>query len=514
MGIMEDQLDDKNYNLVFKKQEALDRAAIISIADSNGKITYVNSLFSIISGYSADELLGNDHRILNSGYHSKEFFEDFWKTIQSGKIWRGEVKNKKKSGEFYWVYASVVPVFDQSTGGIFEYVSVRFDISDQKITEESFVHEQEKNIHLSRMTEISAISAGLSHEINNPLTIAQGRLKTLKRKVFDQFLHLDQEFNSDFIKIEESLERISKIIKSTRSFSTSSESTVVYACSVSEILDNVRLLFEESVKDYGIKLEINCQANLVLCNPIHLEQVFINLLNNSIYEVKNLHDRWINISAIEQENYIDFAVVDSGEALGSYLVEKIMVPFFTTKPFGNGVGLGLSANKRLIEFYYGTFTYDSNNKNVCFRFCLPKNELGILKLLNIESVKKAHLEWKAKLLNEILNKQKILDSAVVANCDICKLGLWISKSKPSFSKFENFHKLINTHKVFHKEAGAILDNIQSNNFSQTCLESLRDINSPFNQFSKDIIIYLDLLEYEIHEYVIAQNNVNQDETKT
>jgi hypothetical protein len=276
----------------------------------------------------------------------------------------------------------------------------------------------------------------------------------------------------------------------------------------------VRLLFEESVKDYGIKLEINCQANLVLCNPIHLEQVFINLLNNSIYEVKNLHDRWISISAIEQENYIDFSVVDSGEALGSYLVEKIMVPFFTTKPFGNGVGLGLSANKRLIEFYYGTFTYDTNNKNVCFRFCIPKNELGVLKLLNIESVKKAHLEWKARLLNEILNKQKALDSAVVANSDICKVGLWISKSKPSFSKFENFCKLIDTHKKFHKEAGEILDIIQGNNQRKTCIDSINNVNSQFNQLSKDVIIYLDLLEYEIHEYVIAQNNVKQYETKT
>jgi PAS domain S-box-containing protein len=110
---------------------ALNKYAIVAKTDRHGVITYVNDVFVDISGYSKHELIGQNHRILNSGNHSKAFFIDMWKTISSGKQWRGEIKNKKKDGSFYWVDTTITPSFG-ITGEISEYIGIRYDISERK----------------------------------------------------------------------------------------------------------------------------------------------------------------------------------------------------------------------------------------------------------------------------------------------------------------------------------------------------------------------------------------------
>ncbi len=179
--------------------DLLDRQSIVAITDKRGKIIYANKKFCAISGYERDELIGADHRIINSGYHQKSFFIELWKKIASGKIWRGEIKNRSKNGSYYWVDTIIIPEFDDENR-ILHYYSIRFDITERK------KKERELNIHKEELDHIRLLQ---SHEIRRPVANICGLLDLLDASSLSSSnLEIYNKIKESMMELDESIKEI------------------------------------------------------------------------------------------------------------------------------------------------------------------------------------------------------------------------------------------------------------------------------------------------------------------
>lgn len=184
-------------------KEIIDLNAICSVTDPEGKIIYVNDKFCEISKYSREELLGQDHRIVNSNYHPSSMFKELWETIKSGKVWRSDVKSKAKDGTFFWLDSTIVPIHNDN-GVITEYFSLRTPIDDRKRIEEEqkeYVKNLEKMLYM------------VSHEVRHPVSQILGIVQILQ-----DYSNVDEECKELISSLKVSAEDLDIFIKRLSSF--------------------------------------------------------------------------------------------------------------------------------------------------------------------------------------------------------------------------------------------------------------------------------------------------------
>ena len=351
---------------------AIDKASIFTIVDRKGKITYINDQFSKISEFSEEELLGSDHRIINSGYHDQKFFEDLWKTISIGKIWRGEIKNKTKYGKYYWVDTTIVPFIDED-GRPYEYIAIRNDITEKKIAEEELEAKRATLVYSEKMASLGLLSSGIAHELGNPLGALRGRMEMLKDQVESGGLNEESVLKTSETVIS-LVDRMSKIIKGLSSYARDGSADPMQKVSIKKLLEHILDFCEGSISRQNVKLSIDRfdEDIKISCRETEVEQVFVNLLSNAVDAIKEESDPWVAIHLSEEGGRVLIEFEDSGLGITPDVQKKIFDPFYTTKAVGQGTGLGLSISKSLVENNRGTLSYCLKDDHTCFAVDFPR----------------------------------------------------------------------------------------------------------------------------------------------
>ncbi len=362
------------------EKSAIDQAAIVAVTDFRGNITYANKKFCELSKYSFEELLGKNHRIIKSGHHPPSFFENLWRTIRSGKTWRGEVKNKAKDGSFYWVDTTIVPFLDEQ-GQPQSYVSIRYDITGRKMAEEQIDQERARSFYSSKLAALGEMAANMAHELGTPLATIRGRMEFLEYQLDKDMVSKEKVIEITNL-VREEADRMTRIIKAVLSSARDGSTDPLSSVSVTSLTSKVSDYTQGKLKKDKIELRIKVPAELnVVCRESQMLQVLLNLLSNACDACLSSEERWVEVAARRDGEFAELSVTDTGQGIPAEVAEKIMQPFFTTKPVGKGTGLGLSISRSLIESQGGTLTLDRKSPHTRFVLRLP-SDLSETKILS------------------------------------------------------------------------------------------------------------------------------------
>ncbi len=226
-------------------------------------------------------------------------------------------------------------------------------------------------IESSRLASLGEMSAGIAHEINNPLAIIYGRILILQRK-----LKSHPEFGGfagEFEKIETMVQRISKIIDGLRAFSRDGSSDDKMNFELNKVITDIVDLCQARLNRYGVTLEIDCPESIVMLHgrEVQISQVLINLVNNAADAISALGEKWVRVKIEADHEQVQITVSDSGPGISAEIRNKMMQPFFTTKEIGKGTGLGLSISLGIINDHGGVLVYDDKARTTTFRITLP-----------------------------------------------------------------------------------------------------------------------------------------------
>ncbi|MBI5661899.1 MULTISPECIES: PAS domain-containing sensor histidine kinase [Ignavibacterium] len=334
----------------------------IEITDLNGKIIYVNRAFEVASGYSKEELLGKNPRVFGSGKLPSSFWDKMWATISSGKVWVGEVENRKKNGEPFYTQLLISPIIEKD-GKVSGYFAIHRDLTEKRTLERQLIHTQ-------KMESIGTLAAGIAHEVGNPLASISALVQVAQRSSKDPFV------NEKLSLVKSQITRISKIIRDLVDFSRPSNYELELT-DVNKVITEAVEITRVGTKAKDITFETNLSDSIPMLPLIadQIQQVFLNILLNAvdaISEKKEKHNEKISITSEADPDWLTITFVDTGPGIKDENLTKIFEPFFTTKKEGKGTGLGLWVSYGIVKSFQGDIKVKSKlNEGTTFIIKLP-----------------------------------------------------------------------------------------------------------------------------------------------
>jgi PAS domain S-box-containing protein len=321
-------------------KRALDHAAIVATTDVAGRITYVNDKFCEISGYSREELIGQDHRIINSGLHPPEFIRDLWVTIANGRVWHGEIRNRAKDGHFYWVDTTIVPFLDDR-GKPYQYIAIRADITPRKAAEERLAQQAA----LARLGQMAAVVA---HEVKNPLAGIKGAMQVLmSRRSADD---METAVMRDVVA---RIDALNELIQDLLMFARP-RPPKLSDVNLRQLIDEAIVMLRRDPAGTTLDIAVTGENGNVVADPDLIRATVLNLLLNAAQAMNG--EGCVRVTCVIVNGQWTITVTDTGPGVPLPLREQILEPFFTTKARGGGLGLPIA--RRVAELHGGALTMD------------------------------------------------------------------------------------------------------------------------------------------------------------
>ncbi len=342
-------------------KRAIDHAAIVATTDVSGRITYVNDKFCEISKYSRGELIGEDHRMINSGYHSKVFMRELWRAIANGRVWHGEIRNRARDGSLYWVDTTIVPFLDARRRP-YQYIAIRADITARKAAEDRLA----RQAALARLGQMAAVVA---HEVRNPLAGIKGAIQVLMSRRLEGDAELPV-MRDVVARIDSLGELINDLMVFARPRPPSPSTFPLRPL----LLEAIALLRRDPA---GEVLEVTIEGpDLALTADADMVRAAVlNLLLNAAQAMSGCGRIAMTITQHDQQCVLE--IRDSGPGVPLELRERVFEPFFTTKARGGGLGLPIA--RRTAELHGGTLVLASpETGGSVFTLTLPVHALAHL----------------------------------------------------------------------------------------------------------------------------------------
>ncbi len=372
-GIVLDLTEQKRAEEQLRLQGAALQSAAnaIVITDRDGNVTWVNSSYSRLTGYSFEEVIGKNTRLLKSGKQGPEFYKNLWDTILSGRMWNSELINKRKDGSVYNEEMTITPVRNEEKQ-ITHFIAIKQDITERKKLQEQLIQAQ-------KMEGIGTLAGGIAHDFNNILGIILGYSTLLAHTKNDA-----GKFSDNMAAINQAVQRGANLVRQILTFARKSETTfelVDVNTMAKELLSMLMPTFPKIVS-FSHKFQESLPS--INADPSQLHQAILNLCVNardampkggtlSIWtgriSSESLRTRFSDAGDTE---YISVAVSDTGVGMTDHLKSRIFEPFFTTKEPGRGTGLGLAVVYGIVNAHHGFVDVESEQgKGTTFRLYFP-----------------------------------------------------------------------------------------------------------------------------------------------
>jgi len=343
----------------------------IVITDTKGLIEWANPAFTAYTGYSVSEARGNNPRLLKSGKHDDKFYRNLWETVLAGKVWCGEIVNRRKDGSLYTEEMTITPIRDNK-GKIEHFIAVKHDITERKKLEVQFIRAQ-------RMESIGTLASGIAHDLNNILAPIVMSIDLLKSEANDP------KTKTLLNTIATSAQRGAEVIRQILTFARGIEGERI-EIQLKHLLKEMGNIIQETFpKNIQLELSTPNDTWMIVGDPTQIHQILLNLCINARDAMPNGGSLRIGVeNAVIDEpyatlhldarpgHYVQISVTDSGTGMTPDVIDKIFDPFFTTKTLTKGTGLGLSTVMGIVKSHKGFIqVYSEPGKGTTFKVYLP-----------------------------------------------------------------------------------------------------------------------------------------------